>query len=228
MRCTIGSLCLPVLIAMGLTVIGSVSAQEKPAAGLVVDVAKKTITIPCKVAPRKLPNLSEVYPIEVVASYGAPKGQKAHETVVTFEVKPSEVHQALEKLGLKPGKPAKGDGGIPEGPEILISLELTGPGGIARKVPVERALMDRRTGKPMPKMKWLFTGSTQKQVDPAKPEKIYAADQSGTLIAVFPVTDETVFQSSLTMKDEPLVKLETNTKVLPAEGTEVKLVIELP
>ena len=223
MRCTIGSLCLAVWI-----VVGSASAQEKPAAGMVVDVTKKTITIPCRVAPRKLPNLSEVYPIEVVASYGAPKGQKAHETVVTFEVKPSEVHQALEKLGLKPGKPAKGDGGIPEGPEILISLELTGPGGIARKVPVERALMDRRTGKPMPKMKWLFTGSTQKQLDPAKPEKIYAADQSGTLIAVFPVTDETVFQSSLTMKDEPLVKLETNTKVLPAEGTELKLVIELP
>ncbi len=222
MRCTIGSLCLAVLIG-----VGTASAQEK-LAGLVVDVTKKTVTIPCKVAPRKLPKLSEIYPIEVVASYGAPQGQKAHETVVTFEVKPSDVHQALEKLGLKPGKPAKGDGGVPEGPEILISLELTGPGGIVRKVPVERALVDRRTGKPMPKMKWLFTGSTMKQVDPAKPEKIYAADQSGTLIAVFPVTDETVFQSSLTMKDEPLVKLETNTKVLPAEGTELKLVIELP
>ena len=222
MRRTIGSLCLAVLL-----VVGAASAQEKPA-GLVVDLTKKTVTIPCKVAPRKLPNLSEVYPIEVVASFGAPKGQKAHETVVTFEVKPSEVHQALEKLGLKPGKPAKGDGGVPEGPEVLISIELIGPGGIARKVPVERALVDRRTGKSMPKMKWLFTGSTHKQVDPAKPEKVYAADQTGTLIAIFPVTDETVFQSSLTMKDEPLVKLETNTKVLPAEGTEVKLVIELP
>src|SRR5215207_11155499 len=31
-----------------------------------VDKEKKSVSIPCKVAPRKLPDLSEVYPLEVI------------------------------------------------------------------------------------------------------------------------------------------------------------------
>ena len=60
-------------------------------------------------APRKIddPRYKEIYPIEVVACWPFPKGQKAHETVVTIEVKPSAVHKALESLGLKPGTPVK-------------------------------------------------------------------------------------------------------------------------
>jgi hypothetical protein len=56
---------------------------------------------------------------------------------------------------------------------------------------------------------------------------VYAADLSGTLIAIFPVTNETVFQSSLTMADEPSLKLETDKTLLPAEGTAVTLVIRI-
>jgi hypothetical protein len=75
---------------------------------IIADKANKTITIPCKIAPRKLPNLKQIYPLEVVATWPAPKGQKAHETVVVFDVKPSDVHKALENFGLKAGKPALG------------------------------------------------------------------------------------------------------------------------
>jgi len=203
-------------------------SQEKPVAGLQIDKDKKTVSIPCKIAPRKLPNLTEIYPIEVIATAPAPKGQKAHETVVTFDVAPSEIHKALESLGLKAGKPAKGEGGVPEGPEVKIYLDLPGPGGLAKRIAVERALVDKKTGKAMPTIKWLFTGSIVKQPDPTKPDKIYGADQTGTLIAIFPVTDETVFQTSLTMKEEPLIKLDTNTKTLPEIGTAVTLVIQVP
>ena len=80
----------------------------------------------------------------------------------------------------------------------------------------------------MPNLKWTFTGSIDKQPDPNKPDKVYGADSTGTLIAIFPVTDETVFQTNLTMKDEPLIKLDTNTKVLPEVGTDVLLVIQVP
>lgn len=215
------------LVAIAVSSIGRSNlavAQD----GVTVDAQKKTITIACKVAPRKLPNLSEVYPIEVIAAWAAPKGQKAHETVVTIEAKPSDIHKALEGLGLKPGKPAKGEGAVPQGPEVKLTLELPGPAGIARQIPVERTLVDRKTGKVMPNLKWLFTGSVAKQVDPAKPDKVYAADQTGTLIAIFPVTDECVFQTNLTMKDEPLIKLDTNAKVLPEIGTDVKLIIQVP
>ncbi len=207
-------------------------AQEKKdaktAEAITVDKEKKTVTVACKIAPRKLPNLSEVYPIEVIATLPAPKGQKAHETVVTFDVKPSDIHKAVESLGLKAGKPAKGEDAKAEGPEVQISLELPGPGGVVRRVPIERLLVDKKTGKQMPKIKWRFTGSVMKQPDPAKPETVFGADLSGTLIAIFPVTDETVFQTDLTMKEEPLIKLETNAKVLPKEGTDVKLIIQVP
>ena len=203
-------------------------AQDKPAEAIKVDKEKKTVTIACKVALRKLPNLSEIYPIEVIATLAAPKGQKAHETVVTFDAKPSDIHKALESLGLKPGKPAKGEGAEPAGPEVKIFVDLPGAGGIAKRVAIEKVLVDRKTGKSLPALKWLFTGSIQKQLDPTKAETTYAADATGTLIAIFPVTDETVFQTNLTMKDEPLIKLDTNSKVLPEIGTDVLLVIQVP
>lgn len=201
-------------------------AQDK---GFTVDKEKKTITIPVKVAPRKLPHLEQSYPIEVIsARRHEDKGEKAHETVVTQSCKPSDVHKALEELGLKPGKPAKGEAGPATGPEVKIFLEIpSNLGGDPRKVPIERTLVDKKTGKPLPALKWMFTGSVQKQPDPDKPDKVYGADSSGTLIAVFPVTDECVFQSHLTKEDESLLKMDTDKKLLPPEGADVKLIIEV-
>src|SRR6516164_8825806 len=94
---------------VGLFVVGAVAAQKKDdkATKIVIDKDKRTITIPAKIAPRKIddPRYKEIYPIEVVACYPFPKGQKAHETGVTIDAKPSEVHKALEALGIKPGTP---------------------------------------------------------------------------------------------------------------------------
>jgi hypothetical protein len=198
------------------------SAEEGKNAGLVVDKEKRTITIPAKVAPRKLAALTEIYPIEVVATWPTEeKAEKAHETVVLVRVKPSDVHKALEGFGLKAGKPGGGEDTAAEGPELKISLEL--PGG--KVVPIEKTLIDKKTGKTMPALKWRFCGSAMKQLDPSKPDQVYGADETKTLISIFPVTPFAVIMSNLTMKDEPLIKMETNRAVLPAEGTEVKLVI---
>ncbi len=213
------------ILAVGLFSVALGSAYAQEVAGITVDKAKKTVTVACKIAPRKLPNLTEIYPLEVIATYPAPKGQKSHETVLTFDVKPSEIHKALESLGLKPGKPAKGEGGVPAGPEVKVSLELPAADG-SKIVPIESVLADKKTGKPMPAIKWLFTGSAMKQPDPEKDDMVYGADVTGTLISIFPVTDDTVLQTSLTMKEEPLIKLDTNAKALPAEGTAVKLILE--
>src|SRR5579871_3914981 len=82
--------------------IARASAEEPK--GVAVDKAKRTVTIDAKVAPRKLEHLKgEVYPIEVIACWGHPRGKKAHETVVTIDADPSAVHKGLEELGLKPG-----------------------------------------------------------------------------------------------------------------------------
>jgi hypothetical protein len=209
------------------------TADPPASSGIKVDKDKRTVTIDCKVAPRKMddPRYQKPdglpYPIEVIACWPFPKGQKAHETVITFDVKPSEVHKALEELGLKPGTPSGGQE-EPKGPEVNIYLDLPRTGGEFRRVPIEKTIVDRETGKPMPKFHWRFTGSVMTKPDPTKDETVYGADLTGTLICVIPVTNQTVFQTSLTLKDEKYIRPETDPKVLPAIGSPVKLVIEVP
>ncbi|HEV2946770.1 MAG TPA: YdjY domain-containing protein [Gemmataceae bacterium] len=216
---------------ISLVVMISARAQEK-SGGVVVDKDKRTITVDCKIAPRKMEDpkfQGKTWPIEVIACYPYPKGQKAHETVVTIDVKPSEVHKALQSFGLKPGTPVRGEAKEPpQGPEVSLFLEISDSGGRPKRVPIERTLIDPKTNKPMPKVQWRFTGSIKSKPDPAKDETVYGADMTGTLISIFPVTDETVFQTNLTMKEEKYLKLETDTKLLPPVGTPVKLVIEVP
>lgn len=210
---------------MGMTCVALVLALAVPApdpspqAGISVDKEKKTIRVPCRIAPRKLPNLAEIYPIEVIACWPTPKGQKAHETIVIFDVTPSEVHKALESLGLKAGKPGRGDDPC-NGPEVEIYLELPAPHGQPpRVVRVERTLIDMKTGRALPPIKWHFTGSVLR-------DGKYAADLTGTMVGLYPVTDEVVMQSGLTMREEGLIKLETDKALLPAEGTPVILIIK--
>jgi len=202
-------------------------STDDPPAEVTIDKAARTISIPCQIAARKLPNLSEIYPLEVIATAPPPRGRKAHETVVTTEVRPSQVHAALEALGLKPGQPAKGEGAKATGPEVTIGLEVAAASGKPKFIPIEKALVDTKAKKPLPPLKWFFTGSIQKQPDPERDETVYAADLSGTLIAIFPVTNETVFQSNLTLSDEPTLKLETDKTVIPAEGSAVRLIIKV-
>ena len=203
----------------------SAVALEESATVITVDRAERTIAVPCRIAPRKLATLKDIYPLEVVATFPTPRGQKAHETVVTFEARPSEVHKALESLGLKAGSPARGEESTAGGPEVGVFIELPGITGKPRLVPIEKAMVDARTGKPLPVLKWHFTGSALRQPDPARDLKAYGADLSGTLIALYPVTDETVLQSNLTMRECALLKLETNKYVLPEEGTPARLIL---
>jgi len=195
-------------------------------APVTIDVKNRSISIPCKIAQRKLPSLKEIYPLEVVATFPPPRGQKAHETMVTFDTPPSEVHKALVSLGLKPGKPAVGEGVIGTGAELKIMLEVPGVTGSLRRIPLEKLMVDMRTGKSLPMLTWHFTGSVMRQPDPTKDEKVYGADLTGTLISLLPVTDETVCQLHLSFKDGKPLRLDTNKNLLPPEGTEVKLIIE--
>jgi hypothetical protein len=219
------AIAIMVLVLLPVILVPSSPAGEK--ATLVIDKDKKSVAIPCKIAPRKLANLSQIYPLEVVATFPAPKGQKAHETVVTFDVKPSAVHKALESLGAKAGKPGLGERAKASGPEVTISLEIFSQTDKPKTIPIEEAMVDLNTGKTLTRIKWLFTGSAMKPIDPEKDDLIYGADLSGTLITIFPVTDDTVIQTNLAAQDEKNWKLELNRKILPPEGAPVRLIITL-
>ena len=228
-----------IVAAAIVLILTTASSADDKVPGVVVDKAKRTITIDAKVAPRKIEHPAykgEIYPIEVIACWpflGEPGkgGEKAHETVVTIDtkLKPSAVHKALEELGLKPGEPVAVDGKVPKGPKINVYIEITGSDGEPKRLSMDKVLLDPKTKKPFPKsIEFRFTGSAMIQLDPEKPDKTYGADQSGTLIAMYPVTAKTVCQTSLTLKEEKYLKLETNKEVLPKEGTPVKLVLEVP
>jgi hypothetical protein len=108
-----------------------------------------------------------------------------------------------------------------------VYIDVPAGDGPAKRLTPDKFLLDPKTKKPFPKcVKFKFTGSVMSQEAPDKPGKKYGADLTGTLIALFPVTDETVLQTSLTMKEEKYLKLETNTAALPKEGSPVRLVIE--
>lgn len=227
------------VLALGVVlVVQAATAQDRKdrPAGVTVDTARRAVIVDARVAPRKLPNLDKVYPIELVAGWGAPKGKKAHEIVVEFAVDPSEVHKGLEKLGLKPGKPAKGGPpkeGDPfpkaEGPVVNVYFEMPDGAGGYRKLAIEKVLIDPATKKPPPKMTFVFTGSILTAPDPNQPDnKKYGADLTGSLICLFPVTDEVVLQTSWTMKEEKYLKFDVNTEVLPKVGNDIRLVIEVP
>lgn len=215
------------LLVLSVIFIFSAPAIADPA-GIKIDKDKNAVVVDAKVAQRKLDKYDQIYPIEVIACWpDEKKGQKAHETVVTIEAKPSDVHKALESLGLKAGKPARGENTEAAGPEIKISLEIPDGGG-TRKLSIHRFLIDPKTKQAFPReVKFRFTGSAMRKPDPTKSDEVYGADQSGTLISIYPVTDETVCQSSLTMKEEKYLKLEVDTTVMPKEGTPVKLILEV-
>lgn len=216
------------LVFAGLLAVCFLSAIAGDAPGLKIDKDKKSIAIDAKVAPRKLEHLKgEIYPLEVIATLPHPKGKKAHETIVTVDVTPSAVHKAIESLGIKPGAPVMGESkDPPKGPEFDVFLEFAGPDGEPKKVSIDKCLVDKKTGKAFPKtVKWRFTGSKMVQTDPNKSDLTYGADGSGTLMVIFPVSDQTVMQTNLTMEYEKYMKLETNPAVLPKEGTAVKLIL---
>src|SRR5262249_44632843 len=206
---------LSIGIGFLLLVVPVAKPGGKEGGGVEIDKAKRLIKIDAKIAPRKLPHLSKIYEIEVIACWPHPKGKKAHETVVTIEALPSAVHKGLVAMGLKPGKPVMGGEAIPEGPEVNLFLEFPAPDGATRKVSMDRTMVDNRSGKPFPKsVKWRFTGSVMSKPDPNKDQTVYGADLSGTLIAIFPVTDQTVVQGGLKFKDQEYLRLETNKKVV--------------
>jgi len=216
-----------------LALVAPIGAEPEKGAqsfqGMTVDQQTKTVRVEAKVAVRKLPHLEQVYPIEVVASWPHElKAKKAHETVFVTDVQPSDLHRALESLGLKPGKPAKGEGAKAVGPEINVFIEFKTVDGTVKKMSIHRLIVDPKTKKPLPKeVKFYFTGSVMTQPDPNKADTIYGADASGTFIALFPVTEETVLQSSLTMKEEKYLKMDTNKDLLPKEGAPIVLILEV-
>ncbi len=97
-----------------------------------------------------------------------------YEALLWSHAKPSDVHKALEFIGLKPGSPfnpsalrfwADGD---------RVNLKVSVDGGIP--VPIEEMVLDNETETTLPEEGFLFTGSIMVPPPDGKGAQVYAAD----------------------------------------------------
>ncbi len=100
-----------------------------------------------------------------------------YEAIAVTDAKPSDIHQALEFIGLQPGRPVDPAAFRfhPRGPRVDLWFETQEKDG-PRRIRVEDTIMDRRTTKGLPPEGFVFTGSVRvpRQDDPTKTD--YAAD----------------------------------------------------
>lgn len=104
-----------------------------------------------------------------------------YEAIVVVKARPSHVHQALEFIGMTPGKPVESKAlrFWPRGERVLGEIEWRDggtPTGALRRVRIEHTVIDTRTGRPLPADGLVFTGSTRAPAASGT-GTVYAADE---------------------------------------------------
>lgn len=119
------------------------------------------------------------YPLEFFATYS----NRAYESVVSVNVKPSTAHAALLAVGAKPGHPARFQPEFvpPTGTEVAIDVRWKDDKGKLQTVPAQYWIRNIKTGKQLDS-NWVFAGSGFIR-DEATGKEYYQAD-SGELICV--------------------------------------------
>ncbi len=123
-----------------------------------------------------------------------PKSGHDYEAAAISRAAPSDVHAALEFIGLRPGRPYNPArlSFWARGPrvEVFVEWDETDADGktIRRRAHAEEAIVDRRTNQCLPPMGFVFTGSVRvKQEDESE---AYAADTFDPM-AILPAFNET-------------------------------------
>ncbi len=100
-----------------------------------------------------------------------------YEAIAVCMARPSDVHRALEFIGLQPGRPVDPEAIRlwPRGPRVWCEIEWKLPTGGVRRVRIEETVLDTRTGQPLPKTGLVFVGSKWIPA-PDGTGKVYAAD----------------------------------------------------
>ncbi len=162
------------------------------------------------------------------------EGGKTYESLLVLPCRPSHLQTAVLLAGCRPGDvapEARGDEpptSAPAEPGTIARLEVA-IGDPARIVPVERFLVDRRTGRAPDPLRWVFTGSFFHRDQPGSAE-YFIADVERSLIAFW--YDATALFNITRDLGNPYrgpVGLEVNTQMLPSSETPVRLrIIPMP
>ncbi len=156
------------------------------------------------------------------------EGSKEHESVLATPARPSDIHAALLRLGLAPGRPAywtaTPDGQPlavpPMGAEVAVRLRYRDEAGQEHTVTGQEWMRMLADGSPARATPWIFVGSE------TLPDGQYLADSTGEVVCVanFPsALLDVPFESS---RDNALLDFEADTAAIPPLGTPVTVVLE--
>ena len=209
------------VICVSMLVFAAPSVGEE--SNITVDTEKGLVSFPGKVAKQGTHQEQLKGAIEYIA---CGSGGKEYEALFVCPVDPQAIYDALVKIGQKPGTPAEDDGEtykLPEGGKLRVWVEWT-EGEKKRRETVESFVLDTKTQKPMEPVGWVFTGS-KKANDPDSGEEVLQATIVKNLISLHHLDPSVLLQNPLEAAKEG-GRYKSNLEALPAEGTEVTLVLD--
>ncbi len=242
---------LPLALALALLLTSGLKAQENSQPVAAPPASTPTVTQPNETLPGeatdKQPKLEHIVidrehgHIDVEAQVTLREGEwlellactkgKEHESILTMQARPSQVHLALLMLGLKPGHPmrwqrddqAEGGYKIVEatGPKVAITL-LYEKEGKTIEVPAHEWVVNRNTGKTLPDNIWLFTGSSFEKIEDEERE-IYAADVNGTAITLVTFGDDLLARDTKMTNQNDEATWIARTRFIPPLETKVTI-----
>lgn len=164
--------------------------------------------------------------LELIATL--PAG-KEHESIVSLQTVPSNLHAGLLMLGLEPGEPGQWnyyedriETIDPTGDRVRVTL-LMQKGADWQEKPIHHFVVDRERQKNLPASEFVFAGSRVVESEEEGGEPIYLADRTGDVIALVSFgTEVLAWPKAASEANESLIWL-ADPDALPELGAKVKL-----
>jgi len=189
-----------------------------PNSAIQIDPQAETVTLPAAVGSQGTYAVLE----GVIEYVLVGPGGKDYETLFATPCRAGEVHAALRRIGLRPGRPADADHG-PRGPKVRILVEYDDAGRTVRRA-VDEFIVHAKTGKALDAGAWVFTGS-EKTTDPETGEEALKAAINQNLVGLHYTDASPLLQNPRAeCRAEHLYR--ARAKALPAAGTKVRVIFE--
>jgi hypothetical protein len=154
-------------------------------------------------------------------------GGKEYESLFVAPVDPMDLHGAMKRIGLSPGRPAEenDEGKVlpPKGSRLRVLVEPVGVGGKPSR-PIESFVLDTEKGGPMEPVAWVFAGSREGW-DPETETTVLQVVIMKNLMGLYHA-DASVLVQNPGEEAATSHRYKPNREVLPAKGTPVRIVFE--
>lgn len=195
------------------------AAGAPESAGIETDVPARRVRIAARVAKQG------VYAeLKGAVEYAlCNPGGKAYEALFVTDADAGALRDALVRIGLSPGQPARDSEGVfrpPAGGRAWIFVER----GDRKPEPLESFLLDAWTDQPMRRTTWVFTGSREVK-DPGTGKPALEAALVKNLVSLHPLDSTVLVQNPLEEARESN-RYRVRPDALPPEGSTVTIVFE--